>query len=204
LVFSQPIQHAIEQAATDANVDISHWTPARIRGIWSRTAKDWNKRATDAGVLWGTKPGTQTRSAEISTKIQTIDGDFLSCRPLERTNSSPCLLPTLPEQVFILTVASETMVTRNGKIQVYVDGPLSLNLKISKRLVRACIFSSFQRPASIYLYSSRDPFTDPEGNSGVRWCGLVWNWCEFDHLPISVDTLPDRVIVLVQLTSAVA
>ena len=56
----------------------------------------------------------------------------------------------------------------------------------------------------IYLYSSRDPFTDPEGNSGVRWCGLVWNWCEFDHLPISVDTLPDRVIVLVQLTSAVA
>ena len=55
-----------------------------------------------------------------------------------------------------------------------------------------------------YLYSSRDPFTDPEGNSGVRWCGLVWNWCEFDHLPISVDTLPDRVIVLVQLTSAVA
>ena len=55
-----------------------------------------------------------------------------------------------------------------------------------------------------YLYSSRDPFTDPEGNSGVRWCELVWNWCEFDHLPISVDTLPDRVIVLVQLTSAVA
>lgn len=150
MVFSQPIQHAIEQAATDANVDISHWTPARIRGIWSRTAKDWNKRATDAGVLWGTKPGTQTRSAEISTKIQTIDGDFLSCRPLERTNSSPCLLPTLPEQVFILTVASETMVTRNGKIQVYVDGPLSLNLKISERLVRACIFSSFQRPASIF------------------------------------------------------
>jgi hypothetical protein len=115
-----------------------------------RTAAEWNRRAEEIGVQWGTKKGTQNRSSEITTKIETISGEVLSCRPLERIESFPCPLLNEPSQVFILTVASEIMVTPNGKVHAYIHGPLSLYLKLSERLVRACIYSSFRRTASVF------------------------------------------------------
>jgi hypothetical protein len=64
-------------------------------------------------------------------------------------DSSPLLLPLVPAQVFIVTTASEIVATINGKDQGYVHGPLSLKLKLSERLVRACISSSFNLTASV-------------------------------------------------------
>ena len=114
-----------------------------------RTAPDWNRRAQQIGIQWGTKKGTQNRSSEITTKIETISGEVISCRPLERVESYPCPLLNEPSQVFILTVASEIMVTPNGKVRAYIQGPLPLYLKLSERLIRTCIYSSFQRTASV-------------------------------------------------------
>src|ERR1700676_3747402 len=49
-----------------------------------------------------------------NSKTFTTSGDIISCRPLECIHSSPYPLPILPAQVFIVTVASETMATTNG------------------------------------------------------------------------------------------
>ena len=148
---SQPIIDVIPEAASQVNIDVTEWTPAQTRGLWSRIATEWKKRADTAGVLWGTKQGKHSRSSEITARLFTTSGDIISCRPLERIHSSPFPLPILPAQVFILMVASETMATTNGKIAAYINGPLPFKLKISERLVRACIYSSFQHTASVFL-----------------------------------------------------
>jgi hypothetical protein len=155
LVTSQPINDVISTATAHLDIDTDDWTLATARGIWLRTASEWNSRAKAAGIEWGTKQGIQARSSEVTAHIRTISGDTYSCRPLEHIDSSPCPLPVVPHQVFILTSASEIMATTNGKIEGYVHGPLSLKLRLSERLVRACISSSFQRTASVFSVTNQ-------------------------------------------------
>jgi hypothetical protein len=155
LITSQPINDVISTATAHLNIDTEDWTLATTRGIWTRTASEWNTRAKAAGIEWGTKQGIQARSSEVTARIRTISGDAYSCRPLEHIDSSPCPLPIVPHQVFILTSASAIMATTNGKIEGYVHRPLSLKLKLSERLVRACISSSFQRTASVFSVTNR-------------------------------------------------
>jgi hypothetical protein len=149
LLTSQPITDIISNATNYLNIDTENWTLATARGIWTRTASEWIIRAQTAGVEWGTKQGIQARKSEITARINTISGDKYSCRPLELVDSSPFPLPLVPTQVFIITTASEIVATTNGKVEGYVHGPLSLKLKLSERLVRACISSSFCLTASV-------------------------------------------------------
>ena len=155
LLISQPITDVISTATAQLDINTDNWTVTTARGIWNRTAPQWNTRAEAAGVKWGTKQGIQSRSSEITARIRTISGDTHSCRPLERIDSSPCPLPILPHQVFILTSASEIMSTTNGKMQDYVHGSLSQKLRLSERLVRACISSTFQRTATVFTATDR-------------------------------------------------
>jgi hypothetical protein len=54
-------------------------------------------------------------------------------------------------QVFILTVPSETMATKDGKTAKYMLGALDFKLRMTERLVRQCISTSFDgRFASLH------------------------------------------------------
>jgi hypothetical protein len=110
-LLSYPINDAISIASDACNIDINDWSASRNRGIWTRTAATWKRRAESVDVAWGTKGQLGGRRAEVTAKIKVVSGGSISCRPLELVNASPPCLPIFPSQVLIITVASEAMVT---------------------------------------------------------------------------------------------
>jgi hypothetical protein len=114
----------------------------------------WKTRANSVGVDWGTKGKPGGRKAEVTAKIKIASGGSASCRPLELVNSSPAPLPTRPDQVLVLTVASEAMATNNQKSRAWVEDILGFRLRMSERLVRASVNASFNCGASVFAGAS--------------------------------------------------
>jgi hypothetical protein len=156
-IFSYPINDAISLASDACNVDIRSWSTSKKRGICTRTAVAWKRRANSVGVDWGTKGKPGGRKAEVTAKIKIAFGGSASCRPLEFVNSSPALLPTRPVQVLVLTVASEAMATNNQKSRAWVEDILSFRLRMSERLVCTSVNASFNCSASVFAGKSTGP-----------------------------------------------
>jgi hypothetical protein len=153
-LLSYPINDAISIASDACNIDINDWSASRKRGIWTRTAATWKRRAESVDVTWGTKGQLGGRRAEVTAKIKVASGGSISCRPLELVNASPPCLPVFPSQVLIITVASEAMVTNTQKSRTWVEDTLDFRLRMSERLVRASISSSFNCRASVFAGAS--------------------------------------------------
>jgi hypothetical protein len=126
-------------ASAACDIDICGWSESKKHGIWTRTAGAWKKRAAAADVEWGTKGKPGGRQAEVTAKITLGSGGSVSCRPLELFNSLPAALPTNPNQVFIITVASESILGSHQKAQTWVQDVLHFRLRMSERVLRASI-----------------------------------------------------------------
>jgi hypothetical protein len=151
LKFSYPIRDALQSAADAAEINISEWPEEKRRGIWTRVAPVWKARADKAGIRWGSQTRTGHRDSQISSQILPITGGpDINCRPMERIGSSPYPIPFDPAEVFVLTVASELVMTRSGKTKKWVEQTLELRLRLSDRLIRTSIMASFSHPASIF------------------------------------------------------
>ena len=90
-------------------------------------------------MAWGTKGKPGGRQAEVTAKIKLGSGGSVSCRPLELLNSRPAPLPILPNQVFVITIASELILSSHQKAQTWVQDVLSFRLRMAERLVRASV-----------------------------------------------------------------
>jgi hypothetical protein len=121
-----------------------------------RVAPAWKERAQRINCQWGNKGKEGRRDSEISARIQPfMGGAAVNCRPMERIGSKPYPLPFDPTEVFVLTVAAELMTSQSGKTRKWVEETLDFRLRISERLVRTCISTSFGHSASIYPTTAR-------------------------------------------------
>jgi hypothetical protein len=69
---------------------------------------------------------------------------------MEHIGTSLYLLPFDPTKVFVLTVASELIMTRSGKVQKWAEQTLDLRLQLSEHLICMLIMASFSHSASIF------------------------------------------------------
>ena len=91
---------------------------------------------------WGTKGKPGGRQAEVTVKIKMATGASVSCRPLELLNYLPPALPSHPNQVFIVTMASESILGSNPKAETWVQDVLDFRLRMSERVVRTSVDST--------------------------------------------------------------
>ena len=95
---------------------------------------------------WYSKPGG--RQAEVTAKIKLGSGS-VSCRPLELLNSLPAALPANLDQVFIITVASESS---HQNARTWVQDVLHFKLRMPERVVRASISATSTGTTRTLIY----------------------------------------------------
>ena len=102
-------------------------------------------------IWWGSQTGTGHQDSQIMLQIVPISGGpDINCWPMEHIGTSLYLFPFDPTKVFVLTVASELIMTRSGKVQKWAEQTLDLRLQLSEHLICMLIMASFSHPASIF------------------------------------------------------
>jgi hypothetical protein len=103
-------------------------------------------------VEWGTKGKPGGWQAEVIVKIKMATGALVSCRPLELLNYLPPALLLHPNQVFIVTMASESILDSNPKAETWVQDILNFRLRISEHVVCTSVDSTCPRASQTIIH----------------------------------------------------
>jgi len=126
--------YAVEYAAKCYQIDPSALNHAKV---WSACAPTWHQRCKDINIAWGAAE-TSHSPGSVTAKIKSVDGKFISCRPLELVGSKPAALFHIPQQILVITLPAAAIQYRPNKAQKYLPG-LEYKLQMSERLIRCTI-----------------------------------------------------------------